>query len=183
VAERIAKDCLILPSSGADLAMVASLADMAVRLGNASGLASWHLCKGFVEYRQGHFAAAAEWMQRTLADPRDPKMPIGHSSTGKEEPARDAEAYAVLAMAQYSLNQVSEARVNLTNALGTVDRRLPKVDHGDLSAWYVDWIIAHALLREASELMEGKDRVQSRMSNVPSVEAGIHRQRVVHSTP
>jgi tetratricopeptide (TPR) repeat protein len=180
MAERIAKDCLILPSSGADLATVASLADMAVRLGNASGLASWHLCKGFVEYRQGHFAAAAEWMQRTLADPRDPKMPIGHSSTGKEDPARDAEAYAVLAMAQYSLNQVSEARVNLANARETIDKRLPKVGRSDPGAWYVDWIIAHALLREAQELLDVQpqdDTVQGQARKLSGAQSNFDKSR------
>jgi hypothetical protein len=50
------------------------------------------LAKGLAECRQGHFASAAEWMEKVLAD----AGPL---------PNRDAEANLVLAMARQQLRQ------------------------------------------------------------------------------
>jgi tetratricopeptide (TPR) repeat protein len=68
-ADRIAKDCLILPGSGASLATVATMADTAVTEGQHSGdLPYFQFCKGLAQYRQGRFASAADWMGTVLTN-------------------------------------------------------------------------------------------------------------------
>ena len=70
VAERMAKDCLILPTAGIDLDAAARLAGAAVTNGGGHAYSrSFEFAKGLAEYRQGHFAAAVDWTQKALADP------------------------------------------------------------------------------------------------------------------
>jgi tetratricopeptide (TPR) repeat protein len=140
-AERIAKDCLILPSSGADLETVAKMVDTAMAAGtNHWAWTYFQFAKGLAEYRQGHFAGVVEWTQKALRAP-------GNAS-------RDAEAWLVLAMAQYQLKQPEEARGALAKGIKIVETKLPKLDTSDLGADWRDWIITHALLREARALIE-----------------------------
>jgi len=94
--------------------------------------------KGWAKYRQGRFASAVEWMQQVLA------------RTGQDLD-RDAEAYAVLAMAQYQLKQVSEARASLAKGVAS-----DSGDSGELGGGGFNWIIAQLLLREARALIEGQ---------------------------
>jgi eukaryotic-like serine/threonine-protein kinase len=140
IAERIARDSLILPDSGADLDTVGTWVDTAVTLDKHSANLPWlQFCKGMAEYRQGHFTNTVEWTQRALAT---------------ASPNRDVEAYAVLAMAQQRLRQVDESRATLAKAIEIERTKLPKLDSGDLGENWMDWIIAHVLLREAQTLIE-----------------------------
>jgi mannose/cellobiose epimerase-like protein (N-acyl-D-glucosamine 2-epimerase family) len=79
-----------------------------------------------------------EWTQKALA---------------KSFPTRDAQAYAVLAMAQYQLKQTDEARATLAKGLKIADEKMRDLDHGDLGGNWSDWVIAHALLKEAEALI------------------------------
>src|SRR5262249_24318969 len=80
IADKIAKDCLILPSSGVDLQAVGALADVAVARGtNYSSYPLFKCCKALAEYRQEHFAEAIEW---------------AGSATKDDFPYSKAEAYA-----------------------------------------------------------------------------------------
>src|SRR4029077_1182327 len=55
VAERIAKDCLVLPPPAADLERLAKMADTAVAAGpNDSSWPYYVVVKGLAEYRRGH---------------------------------------------------------------------------------------------------------------------------------
>jgi len=92
------------------------------------------------EYRQGRFASTVEWMQRVVTN-------------AGEVLERDVEAYAVLAMAYYQLKQIAEARATFAKGLEIVDTKMPKLDSGDLGESWIDWIIAHALVREAKALI------------------------------
>jgi serine/threonine protein kinase/Flp pilus assembly protein TadD len=67
IADRMAKDCLILPRPGADLTMPAELAENAVTRGreDLQSLPYFRCCKALAEYRQGHWEAAAGWAQPT----------------------------------------------------------------------------------------------------------------------
>src|SRR5207244_10161440 len=126
-----AKDCLLLPSSGADLESVARMVETAVSAGTNHWANSWfQLVKGLAEYRQGRFASAVEWSQKAL------------SRTG-ENFNRDVEAYMVLAIARHQLKQTDEAQATLAKGLEVADTRLPKLDSGDLGGAWLDWIIAH----------------------------------------
>ncbi|MEX2306114.1 MAG: hypothetical protein WD738_00880 [Pirellulales bacterium] len=142
IAERMAKDCLILPSSGANLDVVADMADSAIAAGpDHWGATFFQFAKGLSEYRQGHFTSTVEWMQKVLAMPG-------------EFVFRDAQAYLVLAMAHHQLNQADEARAALAEGNAIIEAK-PKVGGGGLGVDWNDWLIAHALRREAQALIEG----------------------------
>ncbi len=144
VAERVAKDCLILPASGADLETVMTMADIAVSAGtNHSGINWIRVTKSLAEYRQGRWASAVEWTEQALTDP------------GVNE--RDAEAYLILAMAKQHLNQPGEAHAALAKAVEIAETKLPKLESGDLGELWGDWIIAHVLMSEAKLLIEGEE--------------------------
>ena len=142
-ADQIAKVCLILPGSGVSLDTVATMADTAVAEGRHSEYFSYfQFCKGLAEYRQSRFASAADWMGTVLTN-RMSQLPL------------DTAAYMVLAMAQYQVQHVEPARASLAKG-AEIEQKLPKVDSGDIGEGWVDWIIAHALMREAKALIEAQ---------------------------
>jgi tRNA A-37 threonylcarbamoyl transferase component Bud32 len=146
--EGIAKVCLMLPSSGVDLALVETLADGGLTGRRNDPYISYsQFAKGLVEYRRGRFANAVDWMRKSIDDPF---YGDGHS--------RYVQSYMVLAMAQHQLNEHEEARVALAKGIEIEQTKLPKIDSGDLgTGWYWrDWIIAHALMNEAKTLIEGQ---------------------------
>ena len=140
-AERMAKDCLIHPDSGVDLDVVSKLVEVAVAVDEAHPDLPWfQFAKGLAEYRQGHFASVAEWMQKILRQ------------TGTYD--RDALAYLVLAMAEHRLRHPEAAREAFRKGTEIVEQNLPKLESGDISGYWVDWIFADALHREAKALIE-----------------------------
>jgi serine/threonine protein kinase/tetratricopeptide (TPR) repeat protein len=140
VADRMAKDCLILPRPSADVKVPGELAETAVTLGgkDAGALPFFQCCKGLAEYRQGHFDGAVKWARLASANPF---------------PYSQAEALAILSMGQYKLNQIDAARTNLLNCERVVLTQLPGLGAQDLGGDWRDWIIAHALLTEAQNLI------------------------------
>ncbi len=142
VAETMAKDCLILPGAEAELEAIAKLADTAVTRGKShESFAFCEFAKGLAEYRQGHFAGAIEWMQKVLAQPG--------------ETYRDPQAHLVLAMALHNSGKDTEARASLAEGARMIETGLPKLESGDIGRHWIDWIITHALLKEAQDLIEG----------------------------
>jgi tetratricopeptide (TPR) repeat protein len=141
-ADNMAKACLIHPGCGVDLRTVAAWAEAAVALGRQSEYLPWFkLCKALAKYRQGDFSGSADWAQQTLA-----------SAGAILE--RDAAAYLVLAMAQMKLRQGAAALIALGKGVEIVEKKLPKLDSGDLGGQWVDVVIANLLLREAKALIE-----------------------------
>jgi tetratricopeptide (TPR) repeat protein/tRNA A-37 threonylcarbamoyl transferase component Bud32/DNA-directed RNA polymerase subunit RPC12/RpoP len=141
-AERLAKDCLIQPLSGAELDTAAKLADRAVTLGQTSpGMPAFQFAKGLAEYRQGRFSSAAEWMQRVLNVP------------GVFFP-RDAQADMVLAMARHQLGQTNEALAALADGSQIIALKNSTFESGDAGLAWPDWIIARVLKTEAEGLLE-----------------------------
>ena len=141
IAERMAKDCLMLPSPGADLTTESKWADTAVTVGkNHQYLAYFQFVKGLAEYRQSHFASAVEWTQKTL-------------SGAEADFNLDVEAHMVLAMAQYQSKQMDQARAALDKGVEIAGTKLPKLDSGDFGGGWLDWIIAQALMSEAKALI------------------------------
>jgi len=138
-ADQMAKDCLILPFSGVDLTPVAAMAELAVTKGQLQpAYTFFQCCKALAEYRQGRFEGAVKWAQVAASNPF---------------PYSQAEAFAVLSMSQYKLNQVAAARTNLANCNKVVITQLPAPGTRDLGGDWRDWIIAHALLTEAQNLI------------------------------
>jgi hypothetical protein len=143
IAERVVTDCLILPWSGPELERLGKIADAALSAGsNHWAWNSIQFAKGLAEYRSGHFAGAVDWLQAPLREQ-------GRDLT------RDVEAYMVLAMAHHRLGFAGYAHDALTTGLG-IAARLPSSgnDLKDWNAWN-DWVIAQALMREATELVNG----------------------------
>jgi tetratricopeptide (TPR) repeat protein len=137
-ADQIAKDCLILPDSGADLDTISKMADTAIAQGRQSPwFPSFQFCKGLAEYRQGRFASAADWMEKVL------------TNAGSFVP-RDIEAYLVLAMSQCQLQEVENARASLAKG-AEIEHNLGSGDSDDA---VIDSIITHALMREAKAMIE-----------------------------
>jgi eukaryotic-like serine/threonine-protein kinase len=138
LADRMAKDCLILPRPSADLKVPGELAETAVSRGKGQTSFTFFECsKALAEFRQGHWAGAVDWAQRAAAN---------------SSPYSQAEACAILAMAQYKLHRLEAARDALTQCAEIVEKKLPKPESGDLGGDWRDWIIAHALLTEAQNL-------------------------------
>jgi tetratricopeptide (TPR) repeat protein len=142
--------CLLMPVTGSDLEASARLADRAVShiaenpsLGNAredSDAAVAKFAKGLSEYRQGHFAEAAEWAQKAL------------SRKGLDSPAQVA-AYSVLAMSQIRMNQSAAARLAYRQANEIVAQKFPTLDCGYRYWHFHDPLMAKILLRQAESLI------------------------------
>ena len=119
------------------------MTDTAISAGTNHPAITWfHFAKGLAEYRQDRFASAVDWMQKVLTHAGD-------------DPNRDVEAVTVIAMAQHRLKRFDEARTFLAKGINMANTKLAKGDSGDLGDGWIDWIIAHALLREAEALIEG----------------------------
>jgi tetratricopeptide (TPR) repeat protein len=141
-ADQMAKDCLILPSAGVDLQPVAAMAEVAVTRGQLEpAYPFFQCCKALAEYRQGHFDGAVKWAQFASMNPF---------------PYSQAEAFAVLSMAQFKLNHAEEARVTLAKCEKVVRGQLPPLGMRELSRDWRDWIIAHALFTEATHLIRAE---------------------------
>ena len=140
IADKMAKDCLILPSSGVDLNVVAAMANLAVIGGSNSPAAPFfQCCKALAEYRQGHHQEAINWAHLAA------KGPFPHSK---------AEAAAIIAMSQFKLNQLDEAQTALADCDTIIEKKLPKLGEALGQDWR-DWIIAHALQSEAKQMING----------------------------
>jgi len=145
-ADRTVKDCSVLPGSGVSPSTLDRLANVAVAAGETHSGFPWFLfAKGLVDYRNGRYAAAAATMQKVL----------DHGGSMLE---RDVGAWAVLAMARYRLHESDQARSALAQGAQLAETRLPKFEKGERTEWWVDWVFAHALLREARSLSEAEPR-------------------------
>jgi tetratricopeptide (TPR) repeat protein len=152
IAERMAKDCLLFPPPGTNLTTESNWAETAVTIGKHHQYwAFFQFAEDLAEYRQGHFASAAEWMQKVL------------TQTG-QVPFRDLEACMVLTMAQYRSGQMDQARATFAQGVAIAETKLAKLDSGDIGEDWGDWIIAHALMREAIGLIEGQADLLSNQS-------------------
>jgi len=137
----VAKDCLLAPARDVDLPALAALARNAVAA-NASEphQAAGNLVLSLAEYRQGHFAEAADLATKALSNQAD----LGDAAT--------AQADAVLAMAQQPLNHSDEARTALEKGRQILDTKMPKAESADLGDHWPDWVTARLLLHEARSL-------------------------------
>jgi hypothetical protein len=90
------------------------------------------------EYRQGNYEEATVWAKRSLEN---------------NFPYSQAEAYAIVSMAQYQLKRTEDSRATLAKCAEVVESKMPKPESADLGSDWRDWIIAHALLTEAQNLI------------------------------
>lgn len=152
IAERVVQDCLLLPNSGADLALIDKLADAAVTLGSGdAALPYFQACKAMSNYRLGRFSEAVEWAEKAV------------NSATAEAPAK-GKAFAVLAMARWQLRQEQAARA----ALADGDAASPEFsqEHEDLGESWMAWLMARISLDEAAALIQPRPALRSQ-SNQP----------------
>jgi len=153
LADLMAKNCLILPSSGVDLKVVAALADMAGTRGSNS---SFRCCQALAEFRLGHNEDAGKWAQLAAKS---------------RASAVQAQALAITAMSQFKLNQLDKARTALDDCNKFIESKLPKLAKAglsDLGKDWRDWIIAHALQSEAKRMIDGEAASAVPSTNPPS---------------
>jgi eukaryotic-like serine/threonine-protein kinase len=151
VADRCAKACLILPDTNVDLEAIRKLVETATALGVTSPYRdNFMATRGWLEYRQGHYAKAVDWTRQSLA--------ASDSNTSLDEGCR-VEAYVVLAMAQQRLANTNEASEALADGLA-IRRTVPEPTFEGPGAW-IDWIIGRFLIREAESLIEARPPVSS----------------------
>jgi tetratricopeptide (TPR) repeat protein len=160
-ADGTARDCMILPDSGADLEVVAKLADIALGSTNHPVMASFEFCKGLAEYRQGRFASAVAWLNKVFATPVwsscdvQANMVLPMVQYQLAEPKRDVQASMVLAMALNQLKQTNEAHAAFAKGAEIERTKLPEAERSCFDDDWPNRLIAHALMREAKTLIEG----------------------------
>jgi len=150
IAERMSKDCLLLPDSEVDLQRVDKLADTAVTAGTGSdnewGMPWFVTAKAWSNYRRGHFAEAIDWAEK---------------SQDSSQSLAVAQADAVIALAYWQLGQKDKARKVLTEG----DKLAPGFPPGharmELGDSWVASLFARIQLDEAAAL------IQPELSNAP----------------
>ncbi len=158
IADRMAKDCLLLPSAGVNLTLVNKLAETAVYEGQgAVALPNFHTCKALAEFRLGNFARAVEWANKA-----------------RDTPFEDARAMAccVLALAHARLQEMTEARAALAAAAEIVDKQLSRRETDDWDRSWQGWIFARELMDQARAMIDPAPAV---LSSAPRPEAAERR--------
>ena len=136
IAERTAKECLLLPLAGDELSHAAALAERAFAGGREHDFfAYFQLATGLAEYREGQFDKAAKHLQAAEV--------VGwlSGSWNLTVPARLTQA-----MVEQQRGQKAEARKKLAAAVISFDWSEPRANDHD--AW-----ICHVLRREAESLI------------------------------
>jgi tetratricopeptide (TPR) repeat protein len=140
VAERVAKDCLLLPGVGVNLQLVNKLADKSVTLESGNDPMPYSQgAKALSEYRQGHFVEAINWAKKPLTS---------------SEIYAQSHAYAILAMANLQLGQKDEARVKLAKGKTLAQTILPGRDANKIGGAWVAWLFSQIQLDEATALIQ-----------------------------
>ena len=142
ISDRIAKSCLIVPPEPEVLKIAARLADACINSTTDNKRNSWfELCKGLSEFRLGHFEAAKKWAAKACEEENLNKI-------------RDIEGFMVLAMAEHALGNEEAAKEAYCQGLFYAPQRMRDLSSGDIESGWKDWVLAHALMREAKEVFE-----------------------------
>ena len=140
VADRTAKDCLLLPHWGIDLTMVSKLADTAINAEtNDPSMPFFQACKAMSEYRAGHFGEAIKWAEKPL---------------GTTQNDLRAYVYAILAMAHSQLGEKEQAREMLAGGNILTPPMSPVNGTNDLGYPWGNWLFARISLDEAATLTQ-----------------------------
>ncbi len=141
VADQVAKACLLLPPSEAELRVITPLADFTIAHGARETGAQpfFQVCKALSEFRQGHFPEAIEWAQK----------PIQGSNVQAH-----GQAYAILAMAHWRLGEKDAAREMLVKGEALTPRTLPiQIAESRGNGW-LGWLLARIQLDEAATVIQ-----------------------------
>lgn len=149
IAEQVAKSCLLLPNAVGpeDLTRAANLAARAVTISKDGDWMHWRLMtRGLAELRAGKYQTAIETEQQSRQ-----QETLRNDLNGY---ACEADTYFISAIAHYNLSQSAEFRTDLNHALKIVQKKLPKLDSGDLGLRWFDTLMANILMREAQAMRQ-----------------------------
>jgi serine/threonine protein kinase/tetratricopeptide (TPR) repeat protein len=148
VADQVAKACLLRPGTEKYMDAVGRLADLPVTggTGDQDAMPFFEVCKALSEYRQGQYDQAIKWAEQPL------KIP-GNSSHGQ--------AYAVLALADWRLGKLDEARTMLARGEEAAPRSLPSSIAEDPGNAWQAWLFARIQLAEAAALIQPKGQTST----------------------
>jgi hypothetical protein len=153
VAERVCKTTLLLQADAEFMAGLAGLYGVAARGQSDPGLntdaKAWGcISLALLDLRRDDYSNAVIWCERCLSSP-------------SKTPPRTPTARSIHAMALHYLHREDDARRELVQAVPVIDsafrpggsayREAPSIWY----IWYVDWLFARALTREATTLLVG----------------------------
>jgi len=140
--ETTAKACLLLPASGAELAVAVGLGRNSPSFGSSHPFVPYfELAAGLAEYRQGQYAAAEQWTRKSLSH--------RWSNVNLQAPN-----HLVLAMTLQRQGNTNAARLHFSQGAAMVRGTWPESRPGDLGGDWFDWLIARVLLREAESVVD-----------------------------
>ena len=100
----------------------------------------FQFAKGLSEFRQGRFGSAMDWLKPVVAEGGDA--------------FRTVQASMVLAMTQYRLEQVEQARQTFRKGTELADRRVSSSNIPE-GRWN-DWLYMQALMQQARKMVEAQ---------------------------
>jgi serine/threonine protein kinase/Tfp pilus assembly protein PilF len=149
VAMAVGHDCLLLPLPAPSLQAIRRIADTAAKDLRTNTLADVLFVKGLVEYRLGNYSEARGWLEKAVA------------TDGSRY--HNMESLFALAMAQFQLKQLDQARQTLAEGTSYAARKLPKPGDDEFGDRWKEALAVQVLSREATQLIE--DRSVSKRSN------------------
>jgi serine/threonine protein kinase len=148
VRDRVALDCLILPFSNVEYKRVESMIEHGFNPEADQAFAVRHtLVRMLLEYRIGNFRNVVKRADET-------------SDANAIPPLVALQMESIRALAAYRI-QPTAGMESLTEAVAEVETDLAHFDQGDVGKCWVDWIYAHALLREAKAFIDGATNLGS----------------------
>ena len=136
IAEDIALDCLLLPPTTTDLAVLNQMVSAAqTGATNEETVLNAELAKGLAEYRGGNFAASAGRLRKVAAK--------------KGDKDRTLQALIVISMAQQKLGQTDQASATLAKAADVAGNDFPRIHDHDWN----DQLTAEALMNQAKAIV------------------------------
>jgi tetratricopeptide (TPR) repeat protein len=140
---------LLLPLPAPSLQAIRRIADTAAKDLRTNTLADVLFVKGLVEYRLGNYSEARGWLEKAVA------------TDGSRY--HNMESLFALAMAQFQLKQLDQARQTLAEGTSYAARKLPKPGDDEFGDRWKEALAVQVLSREATQLIE--DRSVSKRSN------------------
>ena len=140
IAERTAKNCLLLPETSGEPGILLELADRAVTGTERSDLYPYfQSIKGIALFRAGQIQESVPWLEE--------------SGKSLKSPSCQAMSQLFLAMAYHKLGKREEARATFGEAMTLIDQQRPKENSGDLGVAWHDWIRCDVILQEAEAVL------------------------------
>jgi hypothetical protein len=140
-AQTVVRTRLMLPGPGTELDLENKLCALMSDSGEGHGAdAYFPFCRGLTEYRQGNFTDADKWLRQCV------------EATNSSSELR-VSSYMVMAMALRALHQNEPAREAFSAGKELAQKKLKRLETGEVGYEWIDWLIAHALMREAQALI------------------------------